>query len=196
MKNIFIFILGALLILPFSATADKTSTIHVTHNKFFQRKEKPQRKKIDVWYRGEVDLGLGVGSDSGPIIELQTIHGIHITKYAFLGIGAGMHCHTNLDQLFAFPIFGNMKFYYPINEKFAPFLNIEVGVDASCGGAYFGTGVGLKYKRWQFGVGVRLQDIIDDNYSYNDNWYYSEDDGIKIDCYLKVGFTFGGYKKH
>lgn len=202
MKNISIFLLVALLILPFSAAAQKTTVTRINHSKTYRTitKVKPQRKKKDVWYRGEVDLGCAIGGSiddmsktyslTGPFIE--TVHGIHITDYVFIGVGIGIHYPIGYAEPFI-PAFADFKIFYPINEKFAPFINGDIGYEIYNNGLYFGAGAGLKYKRWQFSAGVRSSSNIksydpSDSSGYRKKWGFTG--------YLKVGFTFGSYKKH
>lgn len=202
MKNIFIFLLVALLILPFSAAAQKTTVTRINHSKTYRTitKVKPQRKKIDVWYRGEVDLGCAIGGSiydikryslTGPFIE--TVHGIHINKYVFIGGGIGIHYPIGYVQPFI-PAFADFKIFYPINEKFAPFINGDIGYETCNDGLYFGVGAGLKYKRWQFSAGVRSSNNIEEFRPDDDNNRYGTTSVFS--GYLKVGFTFGSYKKH
>ncbi|MDE6046227.1 MAG: hypothetical protein K2G10_02875, partial [Alistipes sp.] len=106
-----------------------------------------------------------------------------ITQYAFLGAGLGLHYPINYGEPLI-PLFGNLKFYYPITDKIAPFLSIDAGYDVCEDGVYFSAGAGLKYKRWQFSVGVRGTEI----YGYDSYYYYS----YSLFCcgFLKVGITF------
>lgn len=182
MKNIFILLLSALFIAPITASAQKTTVTRVNRNKTYRTitTVKQPRKRI-VWYQGEIDLGLGIGEEmTGPIIE--TIHGISITNYVFLGIGMGLHYPIEYGDPFV-PLFADIKLYYPVNDRIAPFLNVDTGLEVCDGGMYFSAGAGLKYKRWQFSAGVRCNEA--DSFS---GYYYEY--GSTYYGYLKVGFTF------
>lgn len=99
-----------------------------------------------IGYRGEISAGFAFGdkmrlegenvkSDtSHPFIE--TVHGITITKYAFIGVGAGvqyyygaMRKETPSDnwQAITVPLFVNLKGFYPITNITAPFISLSLG---------------------------------------------------------------------
>lgn len=175
MKKIILLTITAAFIIPFTASAQKTTVTRVNREKAYRTVEtentineptpapKPAPKPTPaphastVWYQGEVDLGFAVGGDeaTGPILE--TVHGIRITKYAFAGVGVGLH-YLIQDGDPLVPVFADFKFYYPVNKNIAPFLNIDAGSEVCNGGAYLSAGVGLNYKRWNFSVGIRMND--------------------------------------
>ena len=85
---------------------------------------------------------------SRPLFE--TVHGVEIGKYLFVGAGIGVqYFNGKLQDLsvlapkyelankykwntLLLPIFANFKVMYPINEKFTPFLNFSIGGAAAC----------------------------------------------------------------
>lgn len=140
-------------------------------------------KKTINWtpkYKGEVNVGYAITGDrhrwdyeyldsdgefesgtegynrtvlSRPLIE--TIHGVEIGPYLFIGAGVGLHYYCGkLKELkilaeeaaeinktgkpsdrwnaIMLPIFGNIKLMYPVNNKFSPFLNLGVGGTVGC----------------------------------------------------------------
>lgn len=195
MKKIIVLAITAVFAVSFTASAQKTTVTRVNREKAYQTTVVPKMKQPiqetprqkTVWYQGEVALGLAVGNGTtGPIVE--TVHGIHISKYAFVGAGIGLHYPVDYGDPLV-PLFADFKFYYPVNNKIAPFLNIDAGYEVCEAGTYFGVGIGLKYKRWQFSVGVRGNGMYDDNDYYYSSYYYEEP---TTRCYgfLKIGFTF------
>lgn len=184
MKNIIILAIAAILAVPFSASAQKTTVTRVNRENTYRKVKQEYRvdpaapvvkqpREKSVWYQGEIDLGFAVGGEmTGPIVE--TVHGIRITKYVFVGAGVGLHYPFEYGDPLV-PIFGDVKFYYPVNEKIAPFLNADVGCEVCEGGLFLSAGLGLKYKRCQFSAGVRSNDTYYGSYCYG---------------FLKVGFTF------
>lgn len=188
MKKIIAFAVTALLCIPFAASAQKTTVTRINRENAYRTTQttvvprvRTPREKL-IWYQGEVDLGLAIGNGmTGPIVE--TVHGIHISKYAFVGAGLGLHYPIDYGDPLV-PMFVDLKFSYPITDKIAPFLSVDAGYDVCEDGAYFSVGAGLKYKRWQFSAGVRGTEI----WSYSD--YYYEDSSILCCGFLKVGFTF------
>lgn len=196
MKNIIILAITAILVVPFAASAQKTTVTRVNRENTYRTVKTERRighaaptlnqpRQKSVWYQGEIDFGLGIGAEmTGPIIE--TIHGIRITNYVFLGIGMGLHYPIEYGDPFV-PLFTDLKLYYPVNGRIAPFLNVDAGLELCDGGMYFGAGAGLKYKRRQFSAGVRCNEADSFSGSYG---HYSHGYGSTYYGYLKVGFTF------
>ena len=207
MKKIILLTLTAVLTIPFIASAQKTTVTRVNREKAYRTVQTEYtvpsdptpappaptvatpRKKL-TWYQGEIDLGIAIGGGmTGPILE--TIHGIHISKYAFVGAGLGIHYPIDYgDPLI--PLFADFKFYYPLNETIAPFLNIDAGYEVCEGGVYFSAGLGLKYKRWSFSAGVRgnATDNYGGSYGFPYGSYSYEVSETNFYGFLKVGFTF------
>ena len=103
----------------------------------------------NIGYRGEVNVGFATGgrfsfmdvdfkSDiSRPFIE--TVHGVTVTKYAFVGVGAGLQYYYGraLKQMsdekwntLSIPIFVNMKGWYPVNDNVRPYISLSLGGSA------------------------------------------------------------------
>ena len=88
---------------------------------------------------------------SRPLFE--TIHGVEIGPYLFVGAGLGLqYFNGKLQDWYGWanprkennkykwntlmlPIFANIKLMYPINDKFTPFLNLSVGGAVTCASA-------------------------------------------------------------
>lgn len=193
MKKIIVLALTAIFAVSFTASAQKTTVTRVNRENAYRttqttvvpKVQRPRQKT--VWYQGEAALGLAIGNGmTGPIVE--TVHGVHITKYAFVGVGLGLHYPIDYGDPLV-PLFADFKFYYPVNDKIAPFLNIDAGYEMCEAGIYFGVGIGLKYKRWQFSAGVRGNGIYD-YYDYYYSSYYDEGQTTRCYGFLKIGFTF------
>lgn len=148
-----------------------------------------------IKYAGEVNVGFATGNKlryentvtksslHRPFIE--TIHGVTVTKYAFVGAGVGLQGYfgavdkddrdTKWDTL-AMPLFVNIKGMYPL-EKITPYLSASFGgsVIPYCGhnesmsmagvnveskligGFYCDCGVGVKLKNDKFNIGIGMQ---------------------------------------
>ncbi|MBR2888266.1 MAG: hypothetical protein IKB95_08580 [Bacteroidales bacterium] len=174
---------------------------------------------------------------SRPLIE--TIHGVEVGPYLFVGAGIGLQYYCGkvkeVKDLFAMtdeiyqkadrwnavmlPIFANIKFKYPVNDKLAPFLNLGLGGTIGCyssfnhqtdetingghysdgikarGGFYCDFGAGLSYKLINFGIGLQHQVfkmVSDGKASYNGehlNFKYVFKTPINA-FYVKVGVNF------
>lgn len=217
MKKLIVLAMVAALAAPFAATAQKTTVQSVTRSRTY----KTSLKDISIWYQGEVSLGFATGDNlvskeladgyktsnktdfSRPLIE--TVHGVRITNYGFIGLGLGMqYSYGNLFKeapdlgnwdMLMMPIFVNMKGYYPVTEHISPYLTLSLGgtpvltsVFSSeegtslFGGFYCKFGGGVSYKKWIFDLGVMHQDfkvkIMDDFRLSVDSFYFN------------VGYTF------
>ena len=174
---------------------------------------KPQPFKWELKYRGELNIGGALSnvmhvsyypmmksSLSRPIVE--TIHGVSLSNYLYIGAGVGMQAYAgnmgdmyyydefryyNYDKwaIVAFPIFGNIKGYLPINDNLKPFTSLSLGGTAiACsnmnsdntdiyyvngilyedqiltkmkGRFYCDWGVGIEFNRWSFALGLQHQ---------------------------------------
>ena len=135
---------------------------------------------------------------SRPLFEM--IHGVQVGPYLYFGAGIGLqyYCGKLKDcQEFAdtaaiisedttpatrwnavmLPIFANVKVMYPVNDKFAPFLNVGIGGTVGCyssvncdfaesgyalkqkarGGLYCDLGVGFRCNAFNFSIGYNHQ---------------------------------------
>ena len=140
---------------------------------------------------------------SRPLFE--TVHGVEIGPYFFVGAGLGLqyYCGKTKDareiaiteesydkaerwNAVMIPIFANVKFMYPVNNNFTPYLNLGIGGTIGCysslndsysesdtgdyyeyyevelntkarGGFYCDFGAGFRYKSLNFGVGLQHQ---------------------------------------
>lgn len=115
-------------------------------------------------YEGQIAFayGLGVGQISKLIctdrVVFETVHGVRISPYAFVGAGIGLnYFYTKYqvtdgylqDEISGFcilPIFINAKGYYPLSDKFALYLSLDLGAATSLSkyvkGTEFYTAVG------------------------------------------------------
>lgn len=228
------------------------------------------RKPIDwsIRYKGEVNLGYAItgknteweyeenieyngksNSYSGDVGKLQTvfsrplfetIHGVEIGPYFFVGAGIGLqyYCGKLLDfqmdderaasigiskpakrwNAVMLPIFADIKFMYPLNNDFTPYIDLGLGGTVACtsainysysavydeessqklrGGFYCNFGVGFHYKKLNVSLGLQHQGLkIASHYKYKE--YYetattTEDSTLstKVNAfYIKVGVNF------
>ena len=150
-------------------------------------------------------LGKYTTSFSRPLFE--TVHGVEIGPYLFVGAGFGLQYYCGKLKDFQFladnvaevnktkpakrwnaimlPIFADVKFMYPINDKLIPFVNLGLGGTVGCfssanygdegiielggknysysmsqnarGGFYCDFGAGVRYKSLNFSLGLQHQ---------------------------------------
>ena len=150
-----------------------------------------------IYYQGELSVGFATGGKltvkedgvtaklktdfSRPFVE--TVHGVRITEYAFVGVGVGVQYaygqflpEESVNEKWGTlltPLFVNMKGYYPVSEDFAPYITVNFGaspvlfsnLDESedgykenlVGGFYYKLGAGFSYKRFLFDFGLMHQ---------------------------------------
>lgn len=101
---------------------------------------------LNVKYRGEVNVGFATGGTLHMELEdfntnvsrpfFETIHGVTITKYAFIGGGIGLQYYygpiiknfpDDKWKALTFPLFISAKGMYPVNDNFAPFISLNLG---------------------------------------------------------------------
>lgn len=189
MKRIIFFAL-IILSIPSASFAQKVIGGKYTHDRVFVEieKEPKVRKKIPVKYQGEASIGFGANFDSyynylydyyynNPYtIYLETVHGVLISKYFFIGAGFNLHyllnketCSDYYDSIY-FPIFLNLKGIYPINNDWKTYITANIGCDVLYDGIYAKGGVGVQYKRFFIDVGFQHH--------------------LDIGCYCNVGIRF------
>lgn len=228
MKKIYILLLVAAMIVPAMSSAQKMTVTNISKEKTY----KTSPHDIDVWYQGELNIGYAVSgkiqltdedgdmekfkSDySRPLIE--TIHGVRITKYGFVGVGAAVqYAFGKLDadeedsekwNTMMIPLFLNLKGYYPVTDDFAPYISLSFGssicamsgldesksgmgysYDYKLKGGFYGEyGIGFNYKRLNFGLGLQHQTM---KLVYTKGSYSDEEKWSSNSFYVKVGLTF------
>lgn len=135
--------------------------------------------KMKWTYDGESEIGKT--NFSRPLIS--TVHGVRITPYAFVGLGVGaQYAYGEIDKGYddkwntlLIPAFLNLKGYYPINDDFAPYVSVSLGTSFCAtsdfdyqdgdweekmkGGFYGEYGLGINYKKLNFGFGIMTQNM-------------------------------------
>lgn len=115
----------------------------------FKKTPKPSRftahyKDNYPHYQGDISAGygLGVGDITKVIntdrIQVETVHGVRISPYAFLGLGVGLNYFYNFDIPESIIIncsdnggvvtaFANAKGYYPVSQGASIYLSLDLG---------------------------------------------------------------------
>jgi hypothetical protein len=156
---------------------------------------------------------------SRPYIE--TIHGISIADYIFVGAGVGIQYYygdivkgeDDKWGTISLPLFANIKGSYPVTDNLKPYINISIGrnVVASShlneedsdgseywstklkGGLFYDLGIGLQYKKLNFGIGLQHQNFKVEDVYHDYDWDEHDIETIKCACnalYIKLGFAF------
>lgn len=169
MKKFLALALAALVAMPTVTMAQKTTVQRVTREKTYET----QKTDVSIWYQGELSFGFATGSNltyksegvsskqktdlSRPFIE--TVHGVRITQYAFVGLGLGVqyaYGKMNPDYnesenwgALLMPIFVNLKGYYPVSDNFAPYVTVSLGGTASLTSNIDDSGYEYYYGNWE-----------------------------------------------
>ena len=157
------------------------------------------------WYGGEVNLGAGVNllAEGATVfycrasMDLETIHGVFITKYAYIGAGLQikyinakeLHHGSYFDYYDAvnrvvfLPFFLHFRLNVPVNTHITPYIscstNLKSRDEDKC---YLAVHLGMTINnRWNVGLGY------DEYATYNDHGW----DRAQTIPNIKVGYVFG-----
>ena len=126
-----------------------------------------------VRYQGELNIGYGAKGSlytrGEPVwanlsrFFLETIHGARITPYAYVGAGAGLAVLYD-DSQAVLPVFADVRGYWPVGEKFEPYvvadLGYGVGFDRLPGGFYGSFGAGFRaLRKVNFALGYQRMHV-------------------------------------
>jgi len=225
MKKIMFLLAAAILAAPAASFAQKMTVTNINREKTY----KTSTHSVDIWYEGELNIGFATGGklkwDAGGDKEktnysrpfISTVHGVRITKYGFVGLGAGAQYafgkispdsdESDNWKTLMIPVFLNLKGYYPVTEDFAPYISVSLG-SSICATSFFGDsgeddgykwenklkggfygeyGVGFNYKRLNFGFGLQHQSMKFSS-TYDGE---SDDEKASINSFfVKVGLKF------
>ena len=165
-------------------------------------------------YKGFIELGYSFGTNSsvkynnqkinfGGVhrLEFSTSHGVIISPYAFIGLGAGIHFYTgysdddgyyqSFDEIdLAIPIFAHVRTHF-LDKKVSPFVDVKLGYSVhEITGTYFSPSVGCRFSKgsrsaFWISMGYTLQQ------SSEKNDYYGYKVSTNFDAFsIKLGWDF------
>ena len=129
-------------------------------------------------YMGEIHIGYGTSGEINGVkaymgrAMLGTLQGMQISNYlsAAFGVDAVMMTHRwdTEDMRFAINSYFDVRGYYPVTDRFAPFLDLGLGAQLhvqpwESNTPYFFCqfGPGIKYRKFVFSCGLQQLDIGD-----------------------------------
>lgn len=135
---------------------------------------------------------------------IETVHGVRINEYAFAGLGVGFQYayednNFNGEGVGFIPLFLDLKGYYPVTDSFAPYVAIDLGYGLPVigtendygygyselkGGFYASYGIGLNYKKLNFGLGWQHQ-----SFKYESGGNTGDSFGVNS-FFVKIGLNF------
>lgn len=136
--------------------------------------------QVSIKYQGEVDAGysIGVGTFSTGRVNLHTIQGVKIEKYASFGLGIGLDYYHEFYEKgeLAIPIYLNMKGYLPVSEKVSPYFSFDIGVGVGAtegvsglSGMYCTPAIGINVRKFKAQLGYNVQRISESGIGINMN---------------------------
>lgn len=171
----FLYILCAMLL-----TGAVSASAQIVHGSTYSSST-TYKVKAKTRYQGELNVGYGLSgklnedgetedADYGRVF-FETVHGMRINKYAFAGLGVGFQYATEWESAML-PIFVDLKGYYPVSDRFAPYVAVDLGYaidlfDSPSEGFYASYGVGLNFGKLNFGLGWQHQSFSDYDASVN-----------------------------
>ena len=136
-----------------------------------------------IKYHGEVDAGysLGVGLISIDRVGLHTIQGISVGKYFSTGIGLGAEYvitdgyfdEDESDFTIMAPLYLNAKGYWPISERFSPYISFDAGAsfgisdEFTYDGIYLTPAVGVKFGLLKAQIGYNIIRASEEDWTYS-----------------------------
>ncbi len=261
MKTKLLFLVALFALVATGVSAQQSGTA----DNFMQSSQKSTSSKSVNWaprYKGEFNVGYAVAGKrfdfeysytdsegeseyeydgkyqtvfSRPLFE--TVHGVEIGPYIFVGAGVGVQYYcgklkdfqdyaniaTELNKkkstqrwnAVMLPIFADIKLMYPFKSGLTPFINLGLGGTIGCysslnvdiyedgvgltlkarGDFYCDFGAGLRYKAFQFSIGLQHQGFaisLKETEDYAGEYFSGEMKlSTKINAfYVKVGVNF------
>lgn len=145
-----------------------------------------EKKQSKIKYQAEINAVYALNLDKGQgyntdYFAVETIHGIKIAKYVFVGAGVGLNWFYGGKEI-SLPVFLATRFYYPLKSQFTPYILADVGygipIDNTGEEFSFSVGIGCKYSLFNLGIGWKH--YIDDTFYKTSNNY----------GYVKIGIYF------
>lgn len=124
------------------------------------------KKNYSPHYEGDVAVGYALGLNrigEWDYIAVETVHGIRILPYLFVGGGLGLHLYYIDDGALIMPIYTNIKGYYPLSDKLSLSMSVDLGAaigiyDIRGGHFYTSFGPGIQFGRNKsFDLSLRYQ---------------------------------------
>ncbi len=182
-----------------TSTVAQTTIIQseTTTTQTFYVEPEPKKETGYPRYQGE----LNVGYETPDAALLETIHGVRINKYLFVGAGLALHYvnsvyvenddfYMDVSEEKRIPLFFNAKAFLPVGKKTDTYFNLSLGGDIGVdygSGVYCDLGLGLKHRKFNLGLGWMLHGINEEVYDY----YYEGMESFNYNAfYLKIGLCW------
>lgn len=141
-------------------------------------------------YQGEVKAGIGIwltdDNDGTVTLAFETIHGVRINRYLFVGVGAnailsepaqyycstypGVECTYTPPsyEFYTGAVFGNIKGYLPISRIVSAYASLDLGCEyVGDNRFYYSPALGMSFKtskRTAVNLGIGYHAFINKSY--------------------------------
>lgn len=142
-------------------------------------------------YEGKVSIGggIGVGENGESLFSLETLHGIRMNPYIFVGLGIGLHTYDTSKGC-VIPIFLNATGYF-MDKKLSPYAALSAGYGIGAGedlggigGLYLAPEVGLK-------IGILGDKAIEAGIQYQSQTMAKQGNSVNLGAVsIRAGFVF------
>ena len=98
-------------------------------------------------YQGELNLGYGFGIGNYEVdrFHVETVHGVRVNQYFFVGAGFGLSYFDN--ERTVIPVFADIKGYFLKATKICPYIFADLGYGfGDVEGFYGAGGIGIDFK--------------------------------------------------
>ena len=172
---------------------DVLSQLQTASDKYENRSISGANKEFKPHYEGDVVFGYSLNvNNSFDMTAFETVHGVRINPYLFVGVGAGLYFAYDIQYVrstnnkgnivfdrtigYFVPVFTELKGYYPFSNMFSIYASVDLGalvntgvgkgdvnkVGASFYGA-FGPGIQVGKHRVKFDFSPRYQYLAKKN---------------------------------
>ncbi|MBQ0080319.1 MAG: hypothetical protein KBS95_02045 [Alistipes sp.] len=155
-----------------------------------------------IWYEGEYNIGYGLsgratfeGTKFGDMkmnrFIVETVQGVRITPYAFVGGGVSLqYAYRDWvewdNKMVMLPIFANVKGLYPVSESFEPYVSLRLGYNVGLGkGDSFANGLYAS-----FALGFHAGNHFNFNFGWEQVRYKYRDEITLIPTTVRAGSLF------
>ena len=155
-----------------------------------------------IWYEGEYNIGYGLsgratfeGTNFGDMkmnrFIVETVQGVRITPYAFVGGGLSLqYAYRDWvewdNKMIMLPIFANVKGLYPVSESFEPYISLRLGYNVGLGsGDSFANGLYAS-----FALGFHAGNHFNFNFGWEQVRYKYRDELTMVPTTVHAGSLF------
>ena len=144
-------------------------------------------------YRGSLSIGGGPQfvHHGSTFISAYTSQGFQLNNWAYIGGGLGVDYISNYDTRTSFTLFANPQLNRPLDSRFSPFFDLQLGAKFDDNGLYFSAAAGCRFalnESWGINFSIGITSHTNQYWAYSN--YYDKYENIYESPYALV-FRFG-----